>query len=214
MKKVPIILLIVMGILTSCNVFKVNRTSYVQGYTEYASALSLEKTATGSIGASARRAGKWATIESTGTDKEWFDALCAKYGDVSYDSKQSVGLKGQYAFVPQCITPDLLSIDVKANVDLGPEYPAGASLAACMGIRFRSDYDYVTSGYKDIASIQKDKDLNLVTSNDLMMMEYTEYLFELYFKPTAQLPAGPWILTVNCTDADGRRLSASLTINE
>lgn len=210
MKRIAL-LFVAMAALASCNVFRVNRTSYVQGYTEYGSAISLEKSAEGVIYASVQRAGRLATIESVGEDGAWFESLCAQYGDVSYQSKQNVGLRGQYVFIPQCITPDIASIDVCANVDLGAGYPAGSSLADCMRIQFSSCYAYVSSGYKDESSNWKEMDLNLLTREDLMQMEYGEILFRLTFKPSISLPEGPWILTVSCEDANGRHLYGTLT---
>ena len=209
MRKLILVSLTIL-LLSACNVFVVHRTSYVQGYTEYGSAIVLEKAADGSINASVRRNGRSATINSSGADKDWFNALCNKYGDVSYPNKQGIGMYGQYAFIPQCITPDLVSIDVKANIDFDADHPAGSSLADIMRIRLTSFYDFVRAGYKNEDNGFKDRALSELTSEDLMMLEFVENIFILSFNSSVLVPETPFMLTVSCQDADGRHLSGSV----
>ena len=213
MKKVFVSFLSLL-LLVSCDMFEVNRQSYVQGYREYGTVLTLDIGADGIITASAQYSGRFATIISTGEDKVWFDTLCEKYADTSYKSTQKKGYKGQYEFLPQCLTPDLMSIDVTANAALFPDHPAGSSLADRMQITLHSVYDYVQAGYpEDNSSIRKQLLLSDLSTQDLMMLESMEHIFSLSFIEIPTIVSTPVTLTVKCIDDNGRVIIGTIQLS-
>lgn len=202
--------ILLLFILTSCEVIIIDRHSFVQGYCEYGDVLDLELTGNNSIGIRFK-AGRSASIESTGEDKQWFDNLCEKNNDIHWSGNQRIGIRGQYLFLPICLTPDLVALDVFADVDLDQDHPAGSSLSDWVEVSFESDYDYVQSGYtKDISSIYKHMLLSSITENDLKMLEMKEFPIRLVFtkQPMEQIP--PFSLTVNGLDSFGRNVSGSV----
>ena len=202
--------LLLFCLLTSCSVILIDRHSYVQGYCEYGEVLNLEITGDNGVGVRFIE-GRSATIESRGEEKQWFNSLCEKNNDIYWSDNHRIGLKGQYVFLPQCLTPDIVELTVFADVDLDQSHPAGTSLADWVEVMFESDFEYVQSRYtKDNTCISKHKLLSSVTEDDLRMLEIKEYPIRIAFAKRPNEPIPPFTLTVKCLDSSGRIISGSV----
>ena len=109
--------------------------------------------------------------DAEGEDKEFFDAVCEKYGDVGYDKKE---LK-VYGGGPDLryVTPDIHSVSILSDRDYDDSHPAGVSLSDCFEIYAYSLYPRLDSSWRE--DIRSGLLLSSVLPNDLKMLDIEHY---------------------------------------
>ena len=79
----------------------------------------------------------------TGEKKEIYDAMCEKYGDMTYNRKEFVRFGGEPSFQMY----SFVSVDIVSNADYNEEHPAGSSLVDLFTYRAYSAKPFIDSGY-------------------------------------------------------------------
>ena len=220
-----LITLLTLNVFISCDsVFVVDRHSYVQAYTEYSNELEVFNVSPQQglfdFVVAAKPAGRYANIRSRGNDKVWFDELCQRNGDVSYENtKRKVGYDWVYEYHPCCITPDLFSVELLTERDYDTNHPAGSSVSDCMEVSFQSADYFIREGYpkekEDAYTGLTTKLLKDVVPEDLKLLVGPEYLFKFRIVNLPQQPQAIHTFHIICKDVYGRmikgRIDFSLT---
>ena len=223
MKRIILFLLIATPLLSACHGgFRINRTSYVQAYTEYSARLLVnlqtkDNSVTGFY-VSAIPQGRYADIRSEGEDKEWFDELCEQHSDISYNySGPNIGYDWVYEFYPWCISPDISAVDVITERYFDNNHPAGSSIADCLDVTFESANRFIQEGYPKgrendhigiITKVLKD-----VLPEDLVLLVNVEHLLTFSFR-TYPEDTETYLLRIVCNDVNGRQITGTLDYHD
>ncbi len=84
-----------------------------------------------------------AEYKDTGEKKEIYDALCEKYGDMTYNREGRVAPEG----VPSFQAYSFVSIEIVSNSDFDEKHPASSSLSDLVFFDSCSSKPYVDNGY-------------------------------------------------------------------
>ena len=106
--------------------------------------------------------------EAEGEDKEFFDAICEKYGDVGYNRKE-LKIDGGGPDI-SLIIPDLLNFTIYSDKDFDESHPAGTLLSDCFMVYAFSNYSRFHSEGRD--DIKNGLLLSDVLPNDLKMLGF------------------------------------------
>ena len=107
--------------------------------------------------------------DAEGEDKEFFDAVCEKYGDVGYDQKL---LKHCFSGL-KYVTPDIQGLSIYSDKDFDEDHPAGALLSDCFLVYAYSLYPRFDSNWRE--DIRSGLLLSSVQPNDLKMLDIEHY---------------------------------------
>lgn len=146
------------------------------------------------------------SFRSKGEDKEYFDMLCKKYGDTSYN--REVGLILDMVHLDAWVLiPDICFIELTSDKDFDEDHPAGTLLNDCVEINFVSAYKYVKSKYSDEESLcQQKKLLSEIVPDDLKLMTTRTSLNFIKMPEIADIH----ILTVTMHDEYGNEYSDTI----
>ncbi len=153
--------------------------------------------------------------DSEGKDKELYDEICERNGDMTYNRTISI-IEGNIMFAMQdSFYPDLSSIVLTSNRAFDAEHPAGTPLNEYVTVdEVDSVYEYVASGYDDNVwtwGLRKSYKMSELTADDLrMLMGGTIGVFSFDVQPEKP---GLHTLTFTCTTVDGDVYTASLDYN-
>lgn len=149
------------------------------------------------------------SVQSEGEEREQYDAICAKHGDVTYN--RNVGLVSDI-ITEWGLHPDIASVTVTSDKDFDAAHPAGTPLNDCAELTYRSAYDYVSSGYDQSfltndTPKEKTEPLTEVSAGELSLMLEDYGLLTFTSSPETK---GAHRISVTLNTADGRSFSASM----
>jgi hypothetical protein len=165
--------------------------------------------------------------KDTGERRATYDALCAKYGDMSYNREEFVPIGEEPSFL--AYSP--VSIEIVSDVDFDDEHPAGTSLADIVTYDGHSSKPFIDSGYQPYYWEDMDrfhyyekvherpyypvnKKVSELTVEDLMLVYGVGSELpwgHLYFQvPTLSQTHN---IKVTLTDERGKKFSDTITMN-
>jgi hypothetical protein len=81
--------------------------------------------------------------DTSGKEKELYDALCEKYGDMTYNREEFVPI----GFEPEFLAYSPVSITIVSDADYDDQHPAGTSLADIVTYDSQSSKPFIDNGY-------------------------------------------------------------------
>jgi hypothetical protein len=146
-------------------------------------------------------------FESTGAEKETYDALCEKYGDMTFnrDVKMFTNLPND---LPNALSVDFVSVDITSNADFDAGHLAGSSLGDIVMFNAWSFKPYIDSGYTSNDGCWIWELVSELTPAQLTLLEYQD-------GPTLWIQTAPTLskthtFTVTMTADDGRVFSDTI----
>ncbi len=157
----------------------------------------------------------WVSCFSEGKDKELYDEICEKNGDITYNRNVSL-MDGKFPYdIRDSFYPDLSSIVLTSNKDFDAEHPAGTPLNEYVTADLEdSVYEYVASGYDDnvrYSGMSIPCKMSELTEDNLKML-LGGMIGVFSFDVQPEKP-GFQTLTFTCTTVDGDVYTASLDYN-
>ena len=144
-------------------------------------------------------------VQNKDSDKDQYNALAKKYGDVGYNSKAPIGREG-------AISVAIDSISVVSDTDIDTLHSKGTELSDIVMLNTRSYYLFVKSGYKDTNDQYTDKDkfISEYTKEDLTLL-FNRHGLGFHFD-SAKVIKGTHNLTITIYFEDGKILSTTQTL--
>lgn len=140
------------------------------------------------------------------SNKEEYEALTKKYGDVGYNYYRAIGADG-------AISVAIDSISVISDTDVDEFHPKGTELSDIVKLYTRNYYDYIKSGYTEEGGrrSEKDKFISEYTKEDFTLL-YNKHGLGFHFD-SIKVIKGTQNLTITIYFEDGRNLSTIQTVN-
>ncbi len=119
--------------------------SYIKGVVWDWSTIKLDSYSNGTLEVDIIDRKAFYSVASTGTDKTYYEMICAFYGDTDYNQYES-SMPG-YDSNPDVILPNMTSISVTSDKDFDADHPAGTPLDDCIEAYVARIYDFIKAGY-------------------------------------------------------------------
>lgn len=139
------------------------------------------------------------------SNKEDYEVLTTKYGDVGYNYYRAIGADG-------AISVAIDSISVISDNDVDESHPKGTELSDMIKLNTRNYYDYIKSGYMEEGGrrSEKDKFISEYTKEDFTLL-FNKHGLGFHFDSTMSVK-GTHNLTISIYFEGGKILSTTQTV--
>ena len=139
------------------------------------------------------------------SNKEDYEVLTKKYGDVGYNYYRAIGADG-------AISVAIDSISVISDNDVDESHPKGTGLSDMIKLNTRNYYDYIKSGYTEEGGrrSEKDKFISEYTKEDFTLL-FNKHGLGFHFDSTMSVK-GTHNLTISIYFEGGKILSTTQTV--
>ena len=158
--------------------------------------------------------GEW-DIAMSGKKKDFYNQLCEKHNDVSYNRRVRVYFYDQ-GLNPRCFR-DFVNLEVSSSADWDAEHPAGTSLNDLARFSSNTPWPYIQSGYTQKYHEQLngeyypvDKLISELTPDDMTLLPRGGFYFRFVTRPAQP---GKHTLFVRLTADDGKVFEASCDVD-
>ncbi len=156
--------------------------------------------------------GEW-DVRMSGKKREFYDALCEKHNDVSYN--RQVRLPLDFSEDSRCFR-DFVNLEVWSSADWDAEHPAETSLNDLARFYSNTPWPYIQSGYTQKYHEQPngeyypvDKLISELTPDDMTLLPRGGFYFWFVTRPAQP---GKHTLFVRLTADDGKVFEASCDV--
>ena len=153
-------------------------------------------------------------IDSGKRELDFYNQLCEKHNDVSYNRRVRVYFYDQ-GLNPRCFR-DFVNLEVWSSADWDAEHPAGTSLNDLARFSSNTPWPYIQSGYTQKYHEQLngeyypvDKLISELTPDDMMLLPRGGFYFRFVTRPAQP---GKHTLFVRLTADDGKVFEASCDV--
>ena len=150
----------------------------------------------------------------SGKKKDFYNQLCEKHNDVSYNRRVRVYFYDQ-GLNPRCFR-DFVNLEVWSSADWDAEHPAGTSLNDLARFSSNTPWPYIQSGYTQKYHEQLngeyypvDKLISELTPDDMTLLPRGGFYFRSVTRPAQP---GKHTLFVRLTADDGKVFEASCDV--
>jgi hypothetical protein len=150
------------------------------------------------------------TDEAGTKERELYDALCEKNGDMTFNRKVFIS---DVSRPPAYMSTNMVSIDVVSNADFDEQHPAGTSLADIISLYGDTAKPYIDSGYTEYKGLNYypiRKILSEITPDDLILFgdgRFTSVYLHFDSQPTL---SKEHTFTLTVIDDEGTTMSDSI----